>query len=162
MTSASAIVDKIKDVFNFRDVDDGDEWEDTEDLDDGVEEVEDVRENRLWGRRGKVVSMPQTQAVKMVVLQPTTFEQSEDICNLLKERQSVILNTEYISKDVARRMLDFVTGATYALDGHYQKISNSIFLFAPHNYEITNDSARDEIKSKFSFGSLGSKISSEN
>ena len=117
--------------------------------------------SRLWGRKGKVVSMPQTNQVKMVVLQPTTFEQSEDICNLLKEKQSVILNTEYISKDVARRMLDFVTGATYALDGHYQKISNSIFLFAPHNYEITNDSARDEIKSKLSFGAWGSKINNE-
>ena len=57
---------------------------------------------------------------------------------------------EYVNKDVARRIVDFISGAVHALDGHIEKISNSIFLVAPYNYEIVNDMARDEIKSKIS------------
>ena len=64
----------------------------------------------------------------MVISQPTTFEQSEEICSLLKEKKSVIVNLEYVNKDVARRIVDFISGGVYSLDAHIQKISNSIFL----------------------------------
>ena len=115
-------------------------------------EEEENKENKLWGRRNnnKVVSLPQTQQIKMVISQPTTFEQAEDICDLLKDKQSVIVNLEYVNKDVARRIIDVVSGAVHALDGHIQKVSNSIFLIAPFNYEITNEMAREEIKNKLS------------
>ena len=122
-----------------------------EEVNEAVEEEEN-KENKLWGRRNnnKVVSLPQTQQIKMVISQPTTFEQAEDICDLLKDKQSVIVNLEYVNKDVARRIIDVVSGAVHALDGHIQKVSNSIFLIAPFNYEITNEMAREEIKNKLS------------
>ena len=122
-----------------------------EEVNEEVEE-EGNKENKLWGRRNnnKVVSLPQTQQIKMVISQPTTFEQAEDICDLLKDKQSVIVNLEYVNKDVARRIIDVVSGAVHALDGHIQKVSNSIFLIAPFNYEITNEMAREEIKNKLS------------
>ena len=122
-----------------------------EEVNEEVEEEEN-KENKLWGRRNnnKVVSLPQTQQIKMVISQPTTFEQAEDICDLLKDKQSVIVNLEYVNKDVARRIIDVVSGAVHALDGHIQKVSNSIFLIAPFNYEITNEMAREEIKNKLS------------
>ena len=87
------------------------------------------------------------QQVRMVIMQPTNFEQAEEICDLLKEKKSVIINLEYVNKDVARRIIDVVSGAAHALDGHMQKISSSIFLVAPYNYDITSDS-KDEGKSK--------------
>ena len=108
---------------------------------------------KLFGRRNnKVVNMPQSQgqAIKMVISQPTTFEQSDEICGFLKEKKSVIVNLEYVNKDVARRIVDFISGGVYALDAHIQKVSNSIFLIAPINYEITNEMAREEIKNKLS------------
>ena len=86
----------------------------------------------------------------MVISQPTRFEQSEEICGFLKEKKSVIVNLEYVNKDVARRIVDFISGGVYSLDAHIQKISNSIFLVAPTNYEITNEMAREEIKNKLS------------
>ena len=86
----------------------------------------------------------------MVISQPTTFEQSDEICSFLKEKKSVIVNLEYVNKDVARRIVDFISGGVYALDGYIQKVSNSIFLVAPSNYEITNEMAREEMKSKLS------------
>ena len=94
--------------------------------------------------------MPQTQQVKMVICQPTTFEQSEAICDLWKEKKSIIVNLEYVNKDIARRIVDVVSGAVHALDGNLQKVSNSIFLVAPYNYDITNEMAREEIKNKLS------------
>ena len=94
--------------------------------------------------------MPQPQQIKMVITQPTSFEQSEEICNYLKEKKSIIVNLEYVNKDVARTIVDVMSGAVHALDGHIQKISNSIFLIAPTYYEISTEMARDEIKNKLS------------
>ena len=121
---------------------------------EGEDEEEEVEDRKLFGRRNKdkVVAMPQanTNAIKMVISQPTTFEQSDEICSFLKEKKSVIVNLEYVNKDVARRIVDFISGGVYALDGYIQKVSNSIFLVAPSNYEITNEMAREEMKSKLS------------
>ena len=109
-----------------------------------MQDQDDEDDRRVWNRRGsKVVSMPQTQQVKMVICQPTTFEQSENICTLLKEKKSIIVNLEYVNKDIARRIVDVVSGAVHALDGNLQKVSNSIFLVAPYNYDITNEMARE-------------------
>ena len=122
-----------------------------EEQDEYEEEEEDNK--KLFGRKNnKIVSMPQTQsqAIKMVISQPTTFEQSEAICDLLKEKKSVIVNLEYVNKDVARRIIDVVSGAVHALDGHMQKVSNAIFLIAPFNYDIENEMVREEMRSKIS------------
>ena len=121
------------------------------DIDDQEDTDDEEEDRKIWGRRSnKIVNMPQTQQVKMVICQPTTFEQSESICNLLKEKKSIIVNLEYVNKDVARRIVDVVSGAVHALDGNLQKVSNSIFLVAPYNYDITNEMAREEIKNKLS------------
>ena len=116
-------------------------------------EEEEIEDRKIFGNIGsknKVVSMAQTQQIKMVISQPTTFEQSEEICNFLKEKKSVIVNLEYVNKDVARRIVDFISGGVFALDGHIQKVSNSIFLIAPFNYEITNEVMKEDIKNKLS------------
>ena len=148
---AAAIKEKVWGLFGMEPAEDRDEEieeVDTEEVENDEEEQED---KRLWGRKNnKVVAMPQVQQVKMVISQPTTFEQAATICDLLKQKKSVIVNLEYVNKDVARRIIDVVSGAVHALDGHMQKISNSIVLIAPFNYDIENEIARDEIKSKLS------------
>ena len=142
---AGAIVNKFLEVFGLPDNDDEEEYVDDEEMEEGADEPE-VRS--FFGK--KIVNMPQTQQVKMVICQPTTFEQAEEICSYLKNRKSVIVNLEYVNKDVARRIVDVMSGAVHALDGHIQKISNSIFLIAPTYYEISTEIARDEIKNKLS------------
>lgn len=149
---AGAIMDKVWGIFGMGNAEE-EEYDDGVDyIDEELEEVEDEENDgrKIFGGRKKVVAMPQAQSVKMVISQPTTFEQSEEICNFLKEKKSVIVNLEYVNKEVARRIVDFISGGIFALDGHIQKISNSIFLVAPVNYEITNEMAREEIKSKLS------------
>ena len=156
----SALMNKVWDLFGM-DSAEPEEYDD-ENVYDYDEEEDVVEENRkLFGNRKsrerdrdkeKVVQMPQAQtnAIKMVISQPTTFEQSDEICSFLKEKKSVIVNLEYVNKDVARRIVDFISGGVYSLDGYIQKVSNSIFLVAPSNYEITNEMAREEMKSKLS------------
>lgn len=143
-------MNKVWDLFGVdpaADTEDENEYE-VDEYEQGNDEVE---EKRLFGKRNsKVVNMPQMQQIKMVISQPTSFEQSESICDLLKEKKSVIVNLEYVNKDIARRIIDVISGAVHALDGHIQKVSNSIFLIAPYNYDITNEMAREEIKSKLS------------
>ena len=145
-------MDKVWGLFGM-DSAEPEEYED-EDIYDYDNEQEEEEDKKRFGRKNnnKVVNMQQSQpnAIKMVISQPTTFEQSDEICSFLKERKSVIVNLEYVNKDVARRIVDFISGGVYALDGYIQKVSNSIFLVAPSNYEITNEMAREEIKSKLS------------
>lgn len=150
---SGALMNKVWDLFGM-DSQEEEEFDEENVYDYEDEEEEVVEDRKLFGRRNKdkVVSMPQAQAnaIQMVISQPTTFEQSDEICAFLKEKKSVIVNLEYVNKDVARRIVDFISGGVYALDGYIQKISNSIFLVAPSNYEITNEMAREEMKSKLS------------
>ena len=146
---SGAIMDKVWGLFGMEPAESEDEELDNV-YDLGEEEEEEEEERKLFGKKSKILTMPQNQSVKMVISQPTTFEQSEEICSFLKEKKSVIVNLEYVNKDVARRIVDFISGGVYALNGHIQKISNSIFLIAPVNYEITNEMAREEIKNKLS------------
>ena len=145
-------MNKVFDLFGM-DQAEQEDYEDENVYDYENEDEEEVEDKKIFGRKNnKVVNMPQTQsqAIKMVISQPTTFEQSDEICSFLKEKKSVIVNLEYVNKDVARRIVDFISGGVYALDGYIQKVSNSIFLVAPSNYEITNEMAREEMKSKLS------------
>ena len=147
---ASAIMNKVWNLLGMEQAEE--DYEDENDIyDNEYEDEEDngVEERRSFIKRNKVVAMPQ-QSIKMVISQPTSFEQSEEICGFLKEKKSVIVNLEYVNKDVARRIVDFISGGVYSLDAHIQKVSNSIFLIAPMNYEIANEMAREEIKNKLS------------
>ena len=148
---AGAIMNKVWDFFGIDTAPaEEEEYYEETNCEKEIETDEETEARGIFGRKSKVVSMPQVQQVRMVITQPTTFEQSEEICNYLKERKSVIVNLEYVNKDVARRVVDFISGSVHALDGHIQKISNSIFLVAPVNYEIASDLAREELKSKLS------------
>lgn len=147
---SGAIMDKVWGLFGMDSAEPEEDEEENNIYEFDEEENEEVEDRKLFGSKKKIFAMPQNQAIKMVISQPTTFEQSEEICSFLKEKKSVIVNLEYVNKDVARRIVDFISGGVYALNGHIQKISNSIFLIAPTNYEITNEMAREEIKNKLS------------
>lgn len=152
---SGALMDKVWGLFGMDAVEEVEyDEENAYDYEDEEEEIE-VEDRKLFGRKNnkdKVVAMPQANAnaIQMVISQPTNFEQSDEICSFLKEKKSVIVNLEYVNKEVARRIVDFISGGVYALDGYIQKVSNSIFLVAPSNYEITNEMAREEMKSKLS------------
>lgn len=97
------------------------------------------------GKRNKVVKIHTTAQLKLVVMQPENFEDARDIANHLKSKKPVVMNLESVDRDVARRIVDFLSGAVFALDGNIQKVSNGIFLIAPYNVGIMGD-FKDELR----------------
>ena len=91
---AGAIMNKVWDFLGVDTANDEEVENDNENIYgyERDEEPEEVEEKGLFGRKSKVVSMPQPQQIKMVITQPTSFEQSEEICNYLKEKKSIIIN----------------------------------------------------------------------
>ncbi|MGI6648063.1 MAG: cell division protein SepF [Bacillota bacterium] len=90
-------------------------------------------------RKGNVLSLHAPKQLRVVVTEPISFDESQALAEHLKSRRQVVLNLENTDKDVAQRIIDFISGACYALDGHVQKIGDGVFLFAPHNVDITSE-----------------------
>lgn len=153
---AGASIKKIVDfIWGEQDnvQDDYDEEVYNQDYADEYENDEEIENEPLGGflkRKNKVVSMPQPQQIRMKISKPTNFDQADEIVNQLKEKNAVVINLEYVSKDVARRIVDVVSGAVKALDGNIEKVSNSIFVVAPCNYDIVNEITKEKIENKFS------------
>ena len=88
---AVAIVSKMLDALglgNENEEEEDDVYEYTSDREDEEEEI--IEDKGFFGRKNKIVSMPQPQSVKMVITQPTSFDQSDEICSYLKERKSIM------------------------------------------------------------------------
>lgn len=81
-----------------------------------------------------------TSAFKLVVIEPQGFEECSSLVDSLKARKPIIVNLEKLEPDTARKIFDFLGGATYALNGNVQKVANNIFIFAPENVAIAADS----------------------
>lgn len=101
----------------------------------------------IGGKKNKVVKIHTTAQLKLVVMQPESFEEARDIANHLKSKKPVVMNLEAVDRDVQRRIVDFLSGAVFALDGNFQKVSNGIFLIAPYNVGIMGD-FKDELRNK--------------
>ena len=85
----------------------------------------------------------QSSFVRMVVFQPQTYDDTQTIIDNLKSGKPVIVNLETLNPDIAQRVLDFIGGAIYALDGSVRKVSKGIFLLAPEGIDIAGNFASD-------------------
>jgi len=79
----------------------------------------------------RIISIYKKQGFKIMIHQPESFSEVESIIDELKSRKPIILNLQSLEKDVARRIIDFVSGAVYGMDGNIQKIAESVFIFTP-------------------------------
>ncbi len=110
--------------------------------DDGYyddEEFEETSKPRFLGRSSsnKVVPMKKNMEVSMV--KPTSMEDSKEICDYLLAGKAVVLNMEGLHTEIAQRIIDFSSGATYSMNGNLQKISNYIFIATPESVELSGD-----------------------
>lgn len=113
--------------------------------------LEDDYDNKSLGRTsGKVTSIggrssqmknvrPGGNVNEVCVIKPTTVEDSREITDTLLSNRTVVLNVEGLDMDVAQRIIDFTSGATYAVGGNLQKISHYIFIITPRNVDISGD-----------------------
>ncbi len=105
--------------------------------DDEYEEEMDNRSRFLGSRNNKVVPMRRSMEVTMI--RPTSMEDSSEVCDYLLAGKAVVLNLEGIHMEVAQRIIDFTSGATYSIGGNLQKISNYIFIATPQSVELSGD-----------------------
>lgn len=90
-------------------------------------------------RKDKVVNIHATTQLSVVLVKPERFENASEIADHLREKRTVVLNLEQTNKDIARRLVDFLSGVTYAQDGKIKKVANSTFIITPYNVDIMGD-----------------------
>lgn len=101
-------------------------------------------------KKGKVVNIHTTTQMKVVVVQLQNFEDAKDIADHLKAKKPIVINLENLEKEVSRRVVDFLSGAVYGVEGSIQKVANGIFLIVPNNVGIMGD-FNDELRKGFPF-----------
>ena len=106
-------------------------------------------------------SVTNTGAFKLVLIEPKSFEECPKLVDSLKAHKPIIINLEHLSTDVARKIFDFLSGATYALDGNVQKIASNIFVFAPENVDIAGGKRMSD-QSRFDYTNGGEKNQEKN
>lgn len=102
------------------------------------------QEALLRGKRGAVVSLHTQRQMRVMVSEPRSFDDAQEIADHLRNRRPVIVNLERVETELARRVVDFVSGAAYALSGSVQKVGGGIFLFAPNNVDIATEGKETE------------------
>ncbi|OAT81781.1 cell division protein SepF [Desulfotomaculum copahuensis] len=131
---ARKLMDKVLGFMGFEEEPLEEEEKDREERYQDVEE--DIPPAR---RRGQVLSLHAQRQVRVVVAEPDVFDEVQAIAEHLKNRRPVIINLEKAEPELARRVVDFVSGATFALNGNTQKVGNGIFLFVPSNVDIASE-----------------------
>ena len=91
------------------------------------------------GFSGQVLSMNSSNKQEVVLFRPGSFNDTSKAADDLRNRKAVIVNMENVDKAMARRVVDFLSGCVYALDGDVKKIAQSAYLFCPHNMDIVGD-----------------------
>ena len=152
------IFDEMKKIFNpYEDEDEYEEGFDDQDVSPFVDdrdqdrghdrERERSRKSASFDeRRNKVVNIAATTQLKVVLVKPERFEMASEIADHLKEKRTVVINLESTHKDIARRLIDFLSGVAYASEGRIKKIAANTYIITPYHVEMVGD-LLDELES---------------
>ena len=138
----------------------GDEYEDQY-IDDGPqmvnnnsgvgigmdEETEEPAEGT--SKKNKVVNIHATTQLKVVLVKPERFEDASTIADHLNNKRTVVLNLESTNKDVARRLIDFLSGVAYAQDGKIRRVASATYIITPFNVDLMGDQLDDMESGEF-------------
>lgn len=163
------LLDKVKNVFTQGDYDDED-YEEFDDYEMSSSDRFDKREREPMdysqsssrgsasqsqgygggmGRRSnsQVVSIHTNVQMQVCIIKPEKYEDAQEICDHVKARKPVVVNLEKIEYPTAQRIMDFLSGTCYSLDGTIQRVANNIFIIAPENVDVSGD-FKEELKTK--------------
>jgi len=90
-------------------------------------------------KQNKVVNIHTAASAKVVIIKPNDYDDATNICDNLKNRKIVVINTTSLELKTAQRLLDFVGGATYALAGEFQQVEKGVYIVSPSNVEVSNE-----------------------
>lgn len=151
--------DKIKEIVSESDEDDFDDFYEDDNSSTSIglappirdrvsrrerdrEEKEERYSERPRMRRhdsDKVVNIHTTTQLQVVLVKPERFEEAAAIGDNLNEKRTVVLNLESTNRDVARRLLDFLSGVAYASNGQIKRVANSTYIITPYNVDVMGD-----------------------
>ncbi|NLL63792.1 MAG: cell division protein SepF [Ruminococcaceae bacterium] len=151
----SSFIDKIRTITGFEPEDEyGEKMEGYEGYEDdhyghggyADTDYQAPSPRRPGGAGSNVVNMPQKAMLQVVLAKPERFDDASAIADNLNEKRTVVLNLESANRDVARRLIDFLSGVAYANGGQLKRVANSTFIITPYNVNVSGD-LLDEIES---------------
>ena len=148
-------LDELKRLTHPYEDDMEDDYDEDEDLYEDEDEEEDEPEHEAPPRReepprraepprrnpggGKVVNIHATTQLQVVLVKPERYENASEVADHLRDKRTVVLNLEKTQKDVARRLLDFLSGVAYAQEGKIKKVALQTYIVTPYNVDIMGD-----------------------
>ena len=147
-------MDEIKKIIHPYDDEDYD-YEDEEleqpEKNDSRSIFDDRREERRQPeeRHNKVVNIHATAALKVVLVKPERFENASEIADHLRDRRAVLMNLEQTDKNIARRLIDFLSGVAYAQDGKIRRVASATYIITPFNVDLMGDQLDDMESGEF-------------
>lgn len=138
-----SIVNKLKE---FMGIPEENYEEDEMDLITSEERKESDQFTDVVHKGNKVVNIHATTQLQVVIVKPEKFEDARSIADHLNEKHTVVLNLESCSKEVARRLIDFLSGVAYANRGQIKRVANSTYIITPYNVDLMGD-LLDELES---------------
>ncbi len=158
------LFDKMKDLmFGEYEDDDEDYYEDEESYEAPVKETNaysareysrqpeaeyvSAQPRRAASHRSnpQVYSINTSVQMQVVIIKPECYEDAQEICDQIKTKKPVVVNLEKVEFPIAQRIMDFLSGTCYSLDGSIQRVANNIFIIAPENVDISGD-FKEELK----------------
>lgn len=149
------LIDRFKEIIQENDGDDFDDGYDYEDSSFGLSapvKSERTRQERAYkeervererprsrSKDDKVVNIHTTTQLQVVLVKPERFEEAASIGDNLNAKRTVVLNLEGTNRDIARRLLDFLSGVAYANNGQIKRVANSTYIITPYNVDVMGD-----------------------
>lgn len=138
------MLEKIKDFFGFDQDDLDNTSEGLNDYDSEDEPQPQERRPRRYDDRSdkkndKIVNINATTQLEVVLVKPEAYADGSIVADHLINRRTVVLNLESTNKEVSRRLLDFLSGVAYAIDGQIKRVANSTFIITPYNVGVVGD-----------------------
>ena len=148
------LMDKLQKMMGMPDDEFYDEYD--EEMEDIVEdspiqsapayqEQEDLSFLDTSSKRNKVVNIHATTQLQVVLVKPEHFEDASTIADHLNAKRTVVLNLESASKEISRRLIDFLSGVAYANEGQIKKVANCTYIITPYNVGIMGEDLLDEL-----------------
>ena len=149
------LMDKLQKMMGMPDDEFYDEYD--EEMDDIVEEAAPIQNSNAYQeqedlsfldnspKRNKVVNIHATTQLQVVLVKPEHFEDASTIADHLNAKRTVVLNLESASKEISRRLIDFLSGVAYANEGQIKKVANCTYIITPYNVGIMGEDLLDEL-----------------
>ena len=149
------MMDKLKQMVSIPSEDDYAEEFEQNEQEYYEEEQEAPKKTSLFSKPAKTTAASpaaESKQMQVVLVKPSRFEDATSIADYLKDNKTVVLNLENANREVSRRLIDFLSGTSYAKGGNIKKVAHSTYIFTPNNVDVLGDLILDELDGNIYLG----------